>query len=114
MAKRFHMLALCVALLTASAGVAAAQGNCTPQRHAELQAAVTAACKVESRACDYTQDCATLEANYSKNIACAEAREAINDECFFGGDPGHQQAAQEARRAAHKCIALRFACEDCP
>jgi len=79
---------------------------CTDAEKAALQAAVNAACKSGPRACKGTQDLATLQANLAKNLACATAREAINNRCFNGGDAGHRQAAQEALNAAAKCLAL--------
>ena len=80
--------------------------KCTDAEKTVLQAAVTAACKSEPRACNASQDLATLRTNFAKNIACAEAREAINRRCFHGGDDGHRQAAQDARKAAAKCLAM--------
>jgi RHS repeat-associated protein len=81
-------------------------GDCTPAEHAALQAAVNAACKSGPRACKGNQDLATLEANLAKNLACAAARDAINNKCFKGGDAGHRQAANEARNAAANCTKL--------
>jgi type VI secretion system secreted protein VgrG len=99
----------------ASPALAQAPGNCTSERHRFLQDAVDAACKIPRR-CDGGQDCATLQSNYGKNQACASARDAINVECFGGGDAGHRQAADDARRAAARCSALMVSkrCKDCP
>jgi hypothetical protein len=41
--------------------------------------------------------------NAAKFEACAAARDAINNKCFGGGDAGHREAANNARRAAQKC-----------
>jgi type VI secretion system secreted protein VgrG len=82
-------------------------GDCTPQERRFLQDAVNAACKIK-RACDGTQDLATLYANLAMNLACASARDAINLRCFEGGDTGHQQAANEARAAAMNCMSWIF------
>lgn len=81
-------------------------GDCTPAQHAVLQGAVTAACKTGARACNPTQDSDTLKANLAMNLACAAARDAVNKTCYKGGDPGHKQAADDARRAAQKCADL--------
>lgn len=73
---------------------------------AALQAAVVAACKKGKRKCTNAQDCATLSANIGKNLACAAARDRVNKKCFAGGNPGHRQAANEARKAAAKCSSI--------
>ena len=81
-------------------------GSCTPEEHAALQAAVNAACKAGPRRCSPTQDPATLATNMGKNLACAAARDTINQRCFGGGDAGHRQAADQARSAAIRCARL--------
>jgi putative RNase toxin 16 of polymorphic toxin system len=107
-------------ILSFSAGSALAQdipppGDCTAEQHRTLQNAVDAACKI-SRRCDGTQDCATLQSNHGKNLACADARDTINITCFRGGNDGHRQAADDARRAAARCSSLLVSkkCKDCP
>ena len=94
---------------------AQAPGDCTPEQHRSLQDAVDAACKIPRR-CDGGQDCATLQSNHGKNLACAGARDTINVTCFRGGNPGHRQAADDARRAAQRCSVLMVTkkCQDCP
>jgi type VI secretion system secreted protein VgrG len=118
MPKRFlspWLLGLLLASLVGGAATAAGPGTCTAERHRALQDAVDAACKIPRR-CDGTQDCATLQSNADKNLVCAAARDAINVECFGGGDPGHRQAADDARRAAQRCtiILATKKCKDCP
>ncbi|MGH9022917.1 MAG: RHS repeat-associated core domain-containing protein, partial [Acidimicrobiia bacterium] len=71
-------------------------GNCTPIRHATLQLAVNTACKSGPSACTASQTCAQLKANMATNLACAVARNQINNQCYGGGNPGHQQAAANA------------------
>ncbi|CAN5331827.1 hypothetical protein BH23BAC1_BH23BAC1_17810 [soil metagenome] len=78
-------------------------GDCTEERHRELQDEVDRQCKKNKRACDSSQDCATLKSYKRRNEKCARARKKINKECFNGGDPGHRQAEKEAERAAKKC-----------
>jgi hypothetical protein len=78
-------------------------GNCTAERHRELQDEVDRDCKVLPRACDEDQDCQELKRNRFRNERCAASRDKINKECFGGGDRGHRQAAAEARKAAEKC-----------
>ena len=81
-------------------------GDCDPEEHAVLQAAVDAACKSGPSKCTGNQDTATLQANMAANLACAAARDTINNQCFKGGNAGHRQAADNARRAAAKCAAF--------
>ena len=38
--------------------------------------------------------------------ACIEARRTINNQCFNGGDPGHQQAILERQNGIRKCEAI--------
>lgn len=92
--------------------LASPTGDCTAEDHRALQNAVDAACKSGSRACTGAQDCDLLRLNYRKNLACAEARDEINKTCYRGGDRGHQQAADDARRAAKICMDLIE--EKCP
>jgi len=118
MPKRFHspwLLSLLLASLSSGAVTAAGPGTCTTEQHRALQDAVDAACKIPRR-CDGSQDCATLQSNADKNLACAAARDTINVTCFGGGDPGHRQAADDARRAAQRCSILLVTkkCKDCP
>ena len=107
-------------VISAWVGGAAAQdlpppGDCTAAEHRALQDAVDAACKIPRR-CSGAQNCGTLLSNYNKNVACADARDAINATCFRGGNPGHRMAAQEARNAAQRCSVLMVTkrCKDCP
>jgi len=81
------------------------EGDCTPAEHAALQAAVNLTCKVKRR-CNAIQSPAELQANLAKNLACAAARDAINKKCYKGGDAIHRNAANDARRAATRCLEL--------
>jgi len=96
------------AIIVAGKECAQAQrcGNCTPEEHAALQAAVNGACKAGPRRCSPSQDPVTLATNMGKNLACAAARDTINQRCFGGGDAGHRQAADQARAAAIRCARL--------
>ena len=78
-------------------------GNCEPLQHALLQAAVNTACKSGPSACKASQTCAELKANLATNLACAWARNRINNICYDGGDAGHKEAAANAAAAAAKC-----------
>jgi RHS repeat-associated protein len=89
-------------------------GTCSGIRWATLQGAVDSTCKTgASSACNPTQTCTELKANFALNTACAAARTCLNNECYNGGDAGHQQAAANASRAAAKCAAL-IAAKRCP
>jgi hypothetical protein len=78
-------------------------GNCSWPRHNALQARVRAACDI-ARACGDTMvGCGALRQNGLRNVQCAQARIAINNECYNGGDRTHRQAAREAARAAANC-----------
>ncbi|MDR1529644.1 MAG: hypothetical protein LBS40_04510 [Burkholderiales bacterium] len=66
-------------------------GDCTPGKHAAMQAAVNGACKSEKgKKCKMGADRATLQAKFAKYSGCAAARKALNNTCFRGGNPGHR------------------------
>jgi hypothetical protein len=69
-----------------------------------------------TRRCEPSDSCDELQSKYYKNIRCAQARDNINNTCFGGGDAGHRQAANDARRAAQRCIAImqQKNCANCP
>jgi hypothetical protein len=78
-------------------------GNCTKERHDKLQEEVDQRCKTVKFACDSKTDCKTAKSYIRRAEKCAKARDAINKECFDGGNKGHKDAAKAARRAAEKC-----------
>ncbi|MFM6180541.1 MAG: hypothetical protein ACKPA8_03310 [Dolichospermum sp.] len=43
--------------------------------------------------------------------ARARYYDAINNRCFGGGDAGHREAANNARRAAQKCRDIASTCQ---
>ena len=79
--------------------------TCTNEELDKLQDEVNNQCKVLPRACSDTDDCQTLRRNWFRNERCAKAREKVN-ECFGGGNPGHRQAAEAARKAEQNCREL--------
>jgi hypothetical protein len=81
-------------------------GDCTKERHRELQDDVDDKCSRLPRGCTEDMDCRQLERNRFRNERCARARDRINNECFKGGDPGHKAAALAAWRAAENCREL--------
>lgn len=89
-------------------------GKCSPERHEELQDQVNAWCKVLNQpyACrqwhpmDPAQDCEAWHTIYILNRGCYNARHAINEECYGGGDPTHQYEESEALKRANFCNEL--------
>jgi Novel toxin 16 len=78
-------------------------GDCTEERHDGLQDEVTRQCKRLPRGCTPGMGKAELKRNAMRNERCARARDRMNNECFGGGDAGHQQAARLAWEAAQRC-----------
>lgn len=78
-------------------------GNCDPVEHGILQYSVNSLCK-RPRKCVPGMSPAQLEDFFQRNVQCQFARKEINDRCYGGGDAGHRQAAEEARKAARKCL----------
>ena len=88
--------------------------GCTPQeQYILLQQEVSRLCKGtgSGRACSPGMSQADALANAAKFEACAAARDAINNRCFGGGDAGHQEAANNVRRAAKKCQDIASTCQ---
>lgn len=91
-----------------------ATGNCGAQQHAALQQAVNDACKVpnEPYACkqwnpnDPAKDCSEWRKIYQRNIDCYNARREINQTCYDGGNPTHQDEERIAAERADKCWLL--------
>ena len=83
-----------------------AQALCKQPKLGNLQREVNAACKNAGPfACKLSLSCAVLKGNKAKANRCAVAREAINNQCFGGGDQGHVTAASDARKAEAFCDA---------
>jgi hypothetical protein len=83
-----------------------ADQTCTNQVRDDLQAEINRDCKALPRGCADSDDCQTLRRNWFRNERCARSREQLNKECFGGGDPGHREAAEAARRAEENCREL--------
>lgn len=79
-----------------------APGDCSPARHADLQRRVDVRCNRSFR-CTDGMSCSAISRNLDLAYACAQARTAINEECFGGGNLGHRIAANNAYLAAAKC-----------
>ncbi len=81
-------------------------GDCTEERHEALQAEVERDCKNLPRSCRPGMGKAQLKRQAFRNWRCARARDQVNQECFGGGDAGHQRAAQLAWEAYWRCWEL--------
>ena len=79
---------------------------CSKKELAALTAAKSAACDGPNRGSTCYPGMLREEAlrNAARFRACEEARNAINQKCFNGGNSGHQEAARNARRAAANCM----------
>ena len=81
-------------------------GRCTWPRHNALQRQVRATCD-RQRACHAGMTgCANLSQRVLFNVRCASARNAINVECYGGGDADHRTAERQAGQAANTCRQL--------
>jgi hypothetical protein len=78
-------------------------GSCTEKQRGELQDKVNAFCKVNRSCKDQKLTCAELNARLALNVACAAARDDINNACYGGGNQTHQDEARRARESAIKC-----------
>jgi hypothetical protein len=81
-------------------------GNCDPAEHGFLQAGVNDSCKGRSSRCSTGMTPQELESRFWQNVQCNFARQEINNRCFNGGNAGHREAADNARRAALRCLDL--------
>jgi len=78
--------------------------TCSDLRYKELKDRIRNECKVPPiSACASGDDCDTLRAKKARFLACAAARDAMNQECFGGGDNGHQDQANQMRNGANNC-----------
>lgn len=83
-------------------------GNCTPQQHEDLQTPIHPLCD-RDRACKQwnpnnpAEDCVKWREYYQRNIDCHNARREINQVCFNGGNPIHQDKEREAAETAENC-----------
>lgn len=88
-------------------------GDCDPDRHGQLQSRVTDLCKnAGQRSCVQANSCSVLGTKMGLASECIDARTQINDECFGGGDSGHNQAVTQERNLHNNCLQLstQFGC----
>jgi|GEM_PF-2096876 len=82
-------------------------GNCDPDRHGYLQNRVNDICKnAGQRSCVQANSCEILGTKMARAAECIDARTQINDECFGGGDDGHNQAVTQERNLHNNCLDL--------
>lgn len=79
-----------------------APGDCTQEKHKELQDEVTRACSLPA-SCLQTDSCFTLEQKMRNFEACIAARVIINKECFRGGDKLHNDQIKERQNGLANC-----------
>ena len=77
-------------------------GDCTPKEHEALQNAVDVACSYPSR-CTANQSPAIWRLNIEIKQKCINARSAINNKCYKGGNVGHKQAVDEQNLGIARC-----------
>jgi RHS repeat-associated protein len=83
-------------------------GDCSVDRYKELREAVVAACK-KGKILSCIPKCTTDRQRSINQVrlvainACIAAREALDNECFRGGDKGHNQQRDQLRRMKEKC-----------
>ncbi len=103
------IIAICLPLLGLS-GDTGPNGQCEPDRKKFLQDQVNTNCKPYPARCRPLDSCSSTELRQTQFNNCGDARKAINNECFGGGDKGHQQAYTKAREDAAICKGLLPSC----
>ncbi|WP_414639142.1 hypothetical protein [Archangium sp.] len=88
-------------------------GDCTSEEHRQHQGAVDLECKGKKIKCNVTQSCDTLHDNFLQFQRCINARRAIMDKCFRGGDGKHHLRLAETESGAQECLRL-MAFKGCP
>ncbi len=86
-------------------------GDCTWGQHRRLQDDVDQACKGPTRRCTQNDSLADVDRKIELNAQCIAARNRINNACFRGGDPTHQQAVAQEQRALQNCHEVKAALE---
>jgi RHS repeat-associated protein len=79
-------------------------GTCSWSQWRALQNAKDAACNPpDGRTCNSQTPCAKVWINVGHNVACINARVALNATCFHGGDPEHLARIEEATDVLVRC-----------
>ena len=77
--------------------------TCTDEQYAELKAKKDVACPADLPACQEGEICDILREKLTNNEACLSTREELDNVCFGGGNPGHQQQRKQIQRTINKC-----------
>jgi putative RNase toxin 16 of polymorphic toxin system len=88
-------------------------GDCAEAEHKVLKAEVGRACKTTSMKCYDHQECSELLSNWLTYQRCINARRAIMDKCFRGGDESHRREVDNYERGASECSQLMLV-KRCP
>lgn len=79
-------------------------GNCSKQRHSELNKDVGRKCKGPSMNCKKENMCRNeIERNIKRFQDCIDARMKMNNECFNGGDRVHNDEIERALKGQKRC-----------
>jgi RHS repeat-associated protein len=84
-------------------------GNCSAAMHSFLQGLVNFWCS-KPHHCSPSDSCPENKLKIKVASNCATARRNINQQCYNGGDAGHQIAEEQAKNAVRNCIALQPVC----
>lgn len=79
-------------------------GDCTKADYRRLNAAVGTACKAVPLRCEAHMECAGLVENWKRFAACIQARTALMDQCFRGGNEAHRKKLNETSQGQQRCV----------
>ncbi|MCC7103327.1 MAG: hypothetical protein IT206_09660 [Fimbriimonadaceae bacterium] len=89
--------------------------GCDAKRLGQLMLQIALTCSVPRKCGPYLaappdkKRCPAIIANITLSLGCIYAQDALNKECFGGGDPGHKQKIKEAWNTINTCTkALAF------
>jgi len=90
-------------------------GDCTQSDYKALDETAGRLCRVK-RICENVTDCATLTQNIAFFQACIDARQALMDKCFRGGDFAHKKVVEAEEVGKKACIDKLASCplKACP
>lgn len=83
--------------------------RCDPRRLGRLMLQIALTCSVPRKCGPYLaappnkNRCPAIIANITRSLGCIYAQDALNKECFDGGNPGHKDKIQQAWNAINTC-----------
>jgi len=87
-------------------------GTCSVEEFDRLDNAITELCKRAKWACTEEQTCTELRVNLRAGQACYDARKAMMDRCFGGGDGAHHGVLRQVQNGIDRCQRIyRQKCE---